>query len=328
VIGSNAEHLRELAPLLGPERVETLLRATEAEFERRRLLLDARAAAGQLRRCHGDLHLGNILEEHGRAVLFDCIEFSDALSQIDVLYDLAFLLMDLAFRRQPGGANRVLNGYLDQAARGFGDQALDGLALLPLFMAVRAAVRAHVNGHADQAEAARAYVEAAIAHLSWPRPALHAVGGLSGSGKTTCARRLACDGDPPGAVVLRSDEIRKRLWGRKPTEPLPPEAYAEGQSKRVYDQMMREAALALAAERPVVLDAVFLKPEERAAAEAVARDAAVPFQGVWLDTPPEVMRQRLAVRTGDASDADVRVLEQQLRRDPGAIGWPRRKAGD
>jgi aminoglycoside phosphotransferase family enzyme/predicted kinase len=327
VIESNADHLRALAPVLGAERVEALLVATDAEFERRKSLLDARGAAGQVRRCHGDLHLGNILEEGGRAIPFDCIEFSDALSEIDVLYDLAFLLMDLGFRGQAGGANRVLNGYLDEAARRFGEAMLEGLILLPLFMSVRASVRAHVSAHNGDPEAARAYVEAALRHLSWPKPELRAVGGLSGSGKSTFARMLAPGlGAPPGAVILRSDEIRKRLWGRKPTEPLPPEAYAEGQSERVYGLMMREAALVLAAERSVILDAVFLKPEERAAAEATARQARVPFQSLWLDLPVEVMRQRLAARTGDASDADARVLEQQLKRDPGEIGWNRRKA--
>ena len=322
VIRSNARHLESLSPVLGAERVQALLAATDAEFERCKALLEARGAAGQLRRCHGDLHLANILEEGGKAVLFDCIEFNDALSEIDVLYDIAFLLMDLVFRGQGGGASRVLNGYLDEAARSFGERMLGGLIVLPLFMSVRAAVRAHVSAHNGDHALARAYVEAAIGHLSWPQPELRAVGGLSGSGKSTYARALAPTlGAPPGAVVLRSDEIRKRLWGRKPSEPLPPEAYGEGQSERVYGVMLREAGLILAAERPVVLDAVFLRPEERAAAEAAAVQAGVPFAGVWLQAPPEVMAGRVAGRTGDASDADVGVLEQQLQRDPGAIGW-------
>lgn len=327
VIRSNARHLKDLAPALGADRVEALLAATDAEFARRRALLDARGAAGQLRRCHGDLHLANILEEGGRAILFDCIEFNDTLSEIDVLYDIAFLLMDLCFRGQGGGANRVLNGYLDEAARSFGDAMLEGLILLPLFMSVRAAVRAHVNAHNGDTDAARAYVEAALRHLTWPRAELRAVGGLSGSGKSTFARRIAPGlGAPPGAVILRSDEVRKRLWGRRPSEALPPEAYAEGESERVYGALMREADLVLKGERSVILDAVFLKPAERAAAETAAKAAGVRFEGVWLDTPTDIMRRRLATRTGDASDANERVLEQQLRRDPGAIGWTRTSA--
>ncbi|HEY4030444.1 MAG TPA: AAA family ATPase [Caulobacteraceae bacterium] len=324
VVRSNAAHLRRLAPVLGAEAIEALLHATDAEFERRKALLEARGAGGQLRRCHGDLHLANILEEDGRAILFDCIEFNDILSEIDVLYDIAFLLMDLGFRSQAGGASRVLNGYLDQAARSFGEAVLEGLAVLPLFMSVRAAVRAHVSAHNGEPEAARAYVEAARRHLTWPKPELRAVGGLSGSGKSTFARKLAPGlGAPPGAVVLRSDEVRKRLWGRRPTDALPPEAYAPDQSQRVYGVLMREAALVLKAGRPVILDAVFLQPAERAAAQQAAQAAGVDFEGVWLDAPAEVMRQRLAGRTGDASDADIRVLEQQLTRDPGSIGWKR-----
>jgi aminoglycoside phosphotransferase family enzyme/predicted kinase len=327
VIESNADHLRRLAPVLGRAGVDRLLDATDAEFERRRALLDARGAAGQVRRCHGDLHLGNILEEGGRAIPFDCIEFNDALSEIDVLYDIAFLLMDLGFRGQGGGANRVLNGYLDQAARSFGERMLEGLAALPLFMSVRASVRAHVSAHNGAPETARAYVDAALKHLSGSPPELRAIGGLSGSGKSTLARGIAPDlGAAPGAVLLRSDEVRKRLWGRKPAEPLPPEAYEQGQSERVYATLMREAGLVLKAGRSVVLDAVFLKHEERAAAESAAKIAGAPFDGVWLDVPAEVMKQRIAARTGDASDADARILEQQLQRDPGEIGWKRASA--
>jgi aminoglycoside phosphotransferase family enzyme/predicted kinase len=322
VARSNADHLRDLAQMLGADEVETLIAATDAECERRRADLDRRAVAGQLRRCHGDLHLGNIMQEDGRAVLFDCIEFNDALSDIDVLYDLAFLLMDLAFRGQAAGANRVLNGYLDEAARSFGDEALRGLAALPLFLSIRAAVRAHVSAQQGDGQTGRAYIQTALAHLDWPAPVLHAVGGLSGSGKSTRARQTAPDlGAPPGAVVLRSDEIRKRLWGRAPREPLPPEAYAPGQSERVYGRMLDEARTALAAGRSVILDAVFLKPEERDAAEALAGEAGVAFDGLWLEVAPEVATQRLDARTGDASDADARVLQEQLTRDPGQVRW-------
>ena len=325
VVRSNAAHLRDLAEALGHAPVERLIAATQAEYDRLRPLLDARGAAGQLRRCHADLHLGNILGEGDRAVLFDCIEFNDALSQIDVLYDLAFLLMDLVFRGQAGGASRVLNGYLDEAARTFGGQALTGLEALPLFLSVRAAVRAHVNAQQGHDGVARDYVQAALDHLAWPAPSLHAFGGLSGSGKSTHALALApALGAPPGAVVLRTDEIRKRLWGVGPRDPLPPEAYAADQSERAYGRMMAEARLALGAGRPVILDAVFLKPEERAAAEVMARGAGVAFEGVWLEAPKDVLAARLAARKGDASDAGLAVLQQQLQRDPGEIGWARK----
>lgn len=324
VIRSNAEHLRALAHDLGAQAVEALIDRTDAEFERLQPLLDARAAAGQTRDCHGDLHLGNILAEDAHAVLFDCIEFNDALSRIDVLYDLAFLLMDLIHRGQDSGANRVLNGYLDEAVRTFGESPFEGLAALPLFLSVRACVRTHVSAQMGQVDDARAYLSAALGHLEPGAVSLTAAGGLSGSGKSTLARALAPGiGAPPGAVFLRSDEIRKRLWGRAPAERLPMEAYGAGQSEKVYGQMLREAGLILTAGRAVVLDAVFLRPEEREAAEHLARTAGVPFDGVWLQASPQVMAARIEARAGDASDADRRVLDDQLARDPGPITWRR-----
>jgi uncharacterized protein len=322
VIQSNAAHLRSLDALRG-EDAEALIEATQGAFEMRAPLLDDRKAAGRPRRCHGDLHLGNIVVLDGQPTLFDCIEFNDVLSHIDPLYDLAFLIMDLCFRGQSEGAVRVLNGYLDQAAR-TSDDALAGMAALPLFLSVRAAVRAHVSAQMGDADKARAYLAAARAHLAPEAPSLAAIGGLSGAGKSTVARRLALKvGAAPGAVVLRSDEIRKRLWSVGPTDRLPPEAYAPGQSERVYGAMMLEAGALLAAGRAVVLDAVFLKEAEREACAALASQQEVGFAGAWLEASADVLRERVAARHGDASDADVAVLEQQLGLDAGKIAWLR-----
>ena len=323
-IRSNAALLKDLAPRIGAEAVEQLIAATRAERERLDGLLAERLATGWVRRCHGDLHLGNILLEHGRPILFDCIEFNDVLSQIDTLYDIAFLLMDLDFRRRRDAAVRVLSAWLDEGARRFPDGLWSGLQALPLALSVRAAVRCHVQAHGGDDEAARAYLDAAIAHLTPVRPVLAAVGGLSGSGKSTFARIAAPGlGASPGAVILRSDEIRKRLWGAGPLDRLPPQAYAPEVSPRVYGQMFDEAGRALAAGRAVILDAVFLRPEERAAAAQVAARAGVAFQGLWLEAPPSLLHSRIASRSGDASDADGAVLEAQLARDLGAIDWPR-----
>ena len=151
-----------------------------------------------------------------------------------------------------------------------------------------------------------------------------AVVGENGSGKSTFARLAAPGlGASPGAVVLRSDEIRKRLWGVGPLEALPSEAYAPGTSEPVYARMFHEAELCLRAGRAVVLDAVFLKPDERAQAAALAGRLGVPFEGVWLDAPADVLRARVQGRSGDASDADVATLESQLARDPGPMDWRR-----
>jgi hypothetical protein len=322
-IRTNAENLRLMAGVLGREAVERVVPATDAAFAAAGPLLEQRRAQGFARRCHGDLHLGNILLERGEPILFDCIEFNDLLSEIDVLYDIAFLFMDLVFRNRADGANRAFNAYLDEAARAFPPTLWDGLAALPLFLSARASVRAHVTANEGQGETARAYLAAAERHLAPPRPTLTAIGGLSGTGKTTLARRAAPGlGAAPGALVLRTDEIRKRLLGLRPFERAPAESYTPEISRRVYGEMLAIARRALAAGRAVALDAVFLDPEERRDAEMLAREAGVAFRGAWLQGSPDTLRGRLAARARDASDAGPAVLEQQLVRDPGPITWP------
>jgi len=325
----NAEHLAAFSGVLGGEETRALIGEADATFQRLRPLLEQRRSEGFIRRCHGDLHLGNILLEDGAPKLFDCIEFNDRLSEIDVLYDLAFLLMDLCFRGCGPAANRALNAYLDEAARAFPASLWDGLAALPLMLSARAAVRAHVLASQGELGEARAYRAAAAVHLAPQAPRLIAIGGLSGSGKTTLARLTApALGPAPGAIVLRTDEIRKRLWDAGPLDRLPAAAYAPQESTRVYAAMLEAAGRCLAAKRSVILDAVFLRPEERAAAEALARDRGVRFQGVWLQAPRAVLRKRLEARVGDASDADAAVLEGQLARDPGAVSWAVRRSDD
>jgi predicted kinase len=135
-------------------------------------------------------------------------------------------------------------------------------------------------------------------------------------------------GAAPGAVVLRTDEIRKRLMGVSPLERLPPAAYTAKMGERVYAEMFAIAGRVLAAGKAVVLDAVFLQPAERDAAEAVAKAAGAPFQGLWLQGAAPLLKARLAKRSGDASDARPVTLDEQLVRDPGPIGWPVAGAAD
>ena len=295
---------------------------TEDLLVRRGPLLDQRRAAGLVRHCHGDLHLANIVLLEDRPVLFDCIEFDDGLACIDVMYDLAFLLMDLIEKGHRPAAARLLNGWLERT----GDHA--GLALLPLFLSLRAAIRAKVLGltardhpSSDLGEPRR-YLALATGFLTPPPPVLVAIGGGSGTGKTTLAHTLAPDlpGPAPGAVILRSDVIRKELLGRAPTDRLPPEAYTPEVSARVFTAIAERAALCLAAGHSVIADAVYGHPAQREAIAAVADARHVPFHGVWLEAPLALKLARVGNRTGDASDADATVVRRQAQTiDDGAV---------
>jgi predicted kinase len=175
---------------------------------------------------------------------------------------------------------------------------------------------------------ARRYLDLAHRFLQ-PQPCrLVAIGGLSGSGKSTLAAGLAPElGLRPGARVLRSDVIRKLLLGVDPEERLPATAYTRQTSARVYDTLRRKAAVGLAAGYTVVIDAVALTSEERSSFAEVARAAAVPFSGLWLEARPEAMENRIRGRVRDASDASPEILAEQLRHDTGKIDWVRIDAG-
>jgi aminoglycoside phosphotransferase family enzyme/predicted kinase len=320
VIAGNARAAEEAG--LAPAAVDAWRAAAEARHAALAPWLGARAGGGFVRRAHGDLHLGNLCLWQGRPAPFDALEFDEDLATIDLGYDLAFLLMDLEARADRAAANRVLNRYV---ARN-GDVAL--ARGLPLWLSCRAMVRAHVLARLGQAEAAR-YLAFAEAALAPPPPCLLAIGGLQGTGKTTLARALApLLGAAPGALILRSDEIRKRLAGRAPEDRLPPEAYTRAATEAVYAALEAAAAMALAGGHAAIADAVFLDPAERARIEAIAAAAGSPFHGLWLEAPLGVLESRLAARRGDASDADVAVLREAAARDPGPIAWVRLDASD
>ena len=319
---TNVKQLSQFESVLGANEVQALIANTTNAFELRRSDIEKRANGGFVRQCHGDLHLKNIFLSDKKPVLFDCIEFDDRLSKIDVLYDLAFLVMDLLHADQMEGANRLVNGYFDQAQRSFDEANWAGLVLFPLYLSMRACVRAHVSARMEREKDARLYLREALDHLRQTEPSLISVGGLSGTGKTTFARALAPSvGCAPGAIVLRSDEIRKRLWGVAPLERLPTAAYTKEASGRVYETMFQEAHQILHAGCAVILDAVFLSPEERDRCRRLAEEEGVNFQGYWLDAPLSTLRERLATRRNDASDAGVEVLEKQLDYDKGGVDW-------
>jgi hypothetical protein len=301
---------------LDAARVQAWATAARTELARVSPVLAARAAAGSVRRCHGDLHLGNLCLLDGRPTPFDALEFDETLARIDVGYDLAFLLMDLDLRVGRAAANRVLNRYVART----GDAGL--VAGLPLWLSLRAMVRAHVE--AARGHDAAALLAAAASHLVPGEARLVAIGGLQGTGKSTLARALAPGlGRAPGALVLRTDEARKRRFGVAPEARLDAAAYAEAVSAAVHDDVFAMAAAALGGGQAVVLDAVFLDPALRARAEAVARAAGLRFDGLWLAAPLPVLRARIAARMGDASDADEAVLLRAAAVDPGPLAWRR-----
>ncbi len=189
----------------------------------------------------------------------------------------------------------------------------------------RYAVVASVSGMVAEVTAAPgAYVDAGIAHLSPAPPRLVAVGGLSGSGKSSFSRLVAPGlGASPGAVVLRTDEVRKRLLNVPPTQAMSDRAYTPEFYNRAYDELIANARALLTAGRAVVLDATFIDPALRARAEQLARDCGVPFRGVWLDAPVEVLAGRVIGRTDDASDATVQTLRDQIGRHTSQVAWER-----
>ncbi|MGA0565308.1 AAA family ATPase [Ancylobacter sp. VNQ12] len=334
VIGDVVNGLREATELFAPARISVLETGFRAALDRLAPLLARRARAGEVRRCHGDLHLRNIALINGAPVLFDALEFDEALATTDRLYDLAFLLMDLWLRNLRFEANLTLNRYF--AACG-NTAPHDGLAALPLFIGLRAAIRAqvtaaaliHRNGAARETAAgeALAYLDLAETALK-PAPAqLVGIGGLSGTGKSTLAARLAPGIGPlPGAMHLRSDVERKRLAGIGELERLPPAAYTPEATEAVYAELRRRAAAILAAGHGVVVDGVHQRADERAALAQVAQQAGVRFTGIWLEAPVAALETRVAARRGDASDATVDVVRQQAARDVGTLDWVRLSA--
>ena len=227
-----------------------------------------------MRRCHGDLHLANVVLIEAKPVLFDAIEFDPLIASVDVLYDLAFPMMDFLHYGRRAAANGLLNRYLGTTS----DDHIDALAALPLFMSLRAAIRAKVLlarlGRTADAKAAavkeqaRRYFDLAQRLIHPSPPVLVAVGGLSGTGKSVLARALAPDIMPePGAVVLRTDVLRKQLFEIREQDRLPESAYEPAVTRQVYEMVAQRAEWIFAQGHSVIADAVFARhrnaPESR-----------------------------------------------------------------
>ena len=327
IIAQNETEFAAEPDLFSLEDLRALAAATRDAFDRVKPLLQARERAGLVRRCHGDLHLGNVVLIEDKPLLFDAIEFDDRIATGDVLYDLAFLLMDLIERGLRPAANIVFNRYLIETQR---IHDLDALAALPLFMSVRAAIRAKVTAarrkHSDAREKlsrdARSYADLARELLQAAKPKLVAIGGLSGTGKSLLARTLAPEIMPmPGAVVLRSDIERKALFGVAETETLPKSAYAAEATAKVYATLAAKARRVVAAGHSAIVDAVFAQPGERADI-AKSVDFA-DFTGLFLTADLQSRLERVGTRTGDASDANAAIVQDQEKFELGHINWAR-----
>ncbi len=326
IVEGNLQSMRRFPNILPAAESEALCRDQTERLAAFASLLVARAQAGRVRHGHGDLHLANIALINGEPTPFDCLEFDPEMARIDVLYDLAFLLMDLWHRGLRMEASLVLNRYLDLSAE---DE--DGVALLPLLMSIRASIRAHVSA-AQSATAgdgkaleAVAYLELAGALMERRAVALLAIGGLSGTGKSTLARRLAADvGAAPGARIVRTDVIRKRLAGVAPETRLPPESYTRQSSAQVYAASLDLARDALRDGVSVVIDAVFADSDERRAVQALAAEMSATFVGLWLEASVSARIHRVEARTGDASDADTEIARRQAAPPTDSLGgWHR-----
>jgi aminoglycoside phosphotransferase family enzyme/predicted kinase len=315
------------AGVFDPDATSRLASALQIQLARSASILNDRAEHGLVRRCHGDLHLANIVLHQGQPTLYDALEFDEVLATIDTLYDLAFLLMDLDVKRQRPAANVVLNRYLLHSAD---KRDLEGLTALPLFLTLRAGIRALVtsdrvaqeDGQGRERDLARArqYFATALAYATPAAPRLIVVAGLSGTGKTTLAGALAPLLDPaPGAVHLRSDLERKVLAGVGEFELLPASAYTPQTRGQVYRSLHEKAASVLRARHSVVLDAVYDSEAERRELEDLAASLNVPMHGLWLHAKAATLIARVEGRRGDASDATADVVRRQLAADIGRL---------
>ncbi len=306
-----AQHLDRV---IGKSALQELRQRSKMQIEQHAKLFGKRIAAGRIRDCHGDLHLGNIALLHGQPLVFDCIEFNAEYRIIDTLNDAAFLIMDCQARGHPELAFRFLSRYLEFS----GDYA--GIPLLPLFLCYRAGVRGKVaclladdadiekSERQNKLDEAAHYFALAGKCLEKEKPHLFAIGGLSGSGKSHLALQ-ACGIET--AVIIRSDATRKRIAKQHPDTPL----YSDMMSEYTYQSMFTSAKQLIEAGFSVILDATFLKYEYRQQARHIAAQTGVNFSMFWLDVPEKTLRRNIARRASkenDISDADLAVLTRQL----------------
>jgi uncharacterized protein len=301
-------------------RVQTRSQYTETKaysdryFSEHPELFAERVAGGFIRECHGDLHLRNICHWHDKILLFDCIEFNEPFRFVDTMYDVAFVVMDLAARGRKDLANRFLNTYIEQT----GDW--EGLQVFPLYLSRQAYVRAKVTsfllddpGIPEPEKQAAAKTASDYYHQAWEytrtdRGKLIMLSGVSGTGKSTLGKQIAMR---VGAIQLRSDAVRKHLGGIPLLDRGDASLYSPEMTARTYDRMLDLAQKSIARGFTVVLDAKYDRVALRAAVIDLAQDRGIPLQIFHCTAPDAVLRDRLRHRTGDIADATVDLLASQ-----------------
>ncbi len=287
---------------------------SDAFFAENQDLFDLRIANNKIRECHGDLHLRNIALWQDKILLFDCIEFNEPFRFVDVMYDVAFTVMDLESRGRRDLGNVFLNTYIEQT----GDW--EGLQVLPLYLSRQAYVRAKVTSlmlddtaistaeKAEVSQTAGHYYKQAWEYTKTRQGKLTLMSGLSGSGKSTVARYLA---RRTGAVHIRSDAVRKHLGGIPVNERGGPDLYSDEMTAQTYGRLLELGIMLAERGWDVILDAKFDRQNWRTNAINLAKSHGLPLQIIYCTAPIEVLRERLQQRRGDIADATAELLSSQ-----------------
>ncbi|MFI4937599.1 MAG: AAA family ATPase, partial [Candidatus Berkiellales bacterium] len=297
------------------ELIQHIEQWTRSEFEKLTPLLQSRKKNGFIRACHGDLHLGNIVMIDNQPIPFDCIEFNEEFRWTDVYNDVGFLAMDLHHQRYSELSHLFINQYLEAS------QDYEGIALLPFYECYRAMVRAKVMGlqinqlprdpalRSKYQEELRDFLTLTQQFIQPKAPQLTITFGLSGSGKTVYTEQLLMQS---GALRLRSDVIRKKLFGHEPKAAL----YSIETTQQLFSHLVNTATILLNAQRAVIIDATFIKRWQRQHFLELAKAFSIPLKILAFDVPLNELQQRIRQRLQqgkDASDADLAVLTSQLQ---------------